>query len=166
MDASNSSQLLSVPPAQMYSPLTQLLQTPQEEYSPSNPNSLVDYSVNDNRLKQHADGSIELIPKTVGEVLGESLLRPLINSVSYVGNKGISFLKEGTIRLDAAIGKVFHVFPGASAQLISPTTNANYHCYDFVTYYVNLSAEQQADFKKINPSFADYYAEAQLISPN
>lgn len=48
--------------------------------------SLIDYSVEGNRLYERADGSIGLAEKPIGYVIGEQVVRPSIDAISSVWN--------------------------------------------------------------------------------
>ena len=41
--------------------------------------SVINYSIPGNRLRERMDGSIEIVSKTPGEVVGEYLIRPILD---------------------------------------------------------------------------------------
>ena len=130
-------------------------------------NLIVDYSLPHNRLRQFPDGSIELIPKSVGEVIGESAVRPLMEGTFHLAGQGYNILKDYLTRIDKAVGRVFNIFPGASAQNFMPATNGlstfrfQTSHLDFETHYMGLSAENQNKLMQINEKFADNYKKIQ-----
>lgn len=58
--------------------------------SDDDPNSLIDDSVKENRLYQRIDGSIGIAEKSLGYVIGEQVVRPLIDTVYYLGANAIN----------------------------------------------------------------------------
>ena len=80
---------------------------------------IIDYSVNNNRLYQRADGSIELCEKTIGFVIGEQLA-PFVDSVSCMTNNFFCYVEKGFGYLRGVLSSIynFQVLPGASAEQV------------------------------------------------
>ena len=69
-----------------------------------------------NRLYQHADGSLEVIPKTPAEVLGERVLRPLIDLTYDGAVRVFGIIKAGCAKIDAVFSRALQILPVAYAE--------------------------------------------------
>lgn len=55
------------------------------------------------RLVHHTDGTLEIISKTVAEVFGERVLKPLVDRSFHISSKFVSFLRNGLSSLNAGV---------------------------------------------------------------
>jgi len=88
--------------------------------------ALVDRSVSNNRLIVNCDGTVGIASKTLGEVAGERILRPLIEKTFYILERGSSFA-------DKLLNRIMGIFPGAEATYVFPTT----------VFYIRLGGEDR-----------------------
>lgn len=70
-----------------------------------------------NRLVQHLDGSLEIIPKTPAEVIGEKILRPILNKSYQAFFKVFHGLEKACNAIDGFLEKTF--------SILSPIKAAN-----------------------------------------
>ena len=88
--------------------------------------SLVNNTGEGNILIHHTDGTFEYIPKSPAYILGERVLRPMIDGGIYCVNQ----LVAGTIKvcsvIDTVISHFVPAFPGAAAKEV-PVENQNEH---------------------------------------
>lgn len=84
--------------------------------------SIIDYSVPSNRLHKHIDGSIELEQKTLFEVVGERIVRPLLDKACDLSNRSFRVLKMGFSLIDTIFSKALSILPLVEA---SSTVTAN-----------------------------------------
>lgn len=71
-----------------------------------------------NRLYQRPDGSFEVLAKTPAEVVGERVIRPLIDATYSLTVRTFHFIKGGLSFLDTALSKTLQFLPVASASSI------------------------------------------------
>lgn len=85
------------------------------QYASFSPASVLAHGAS-NRLYQHPDGSLEVVPKTPAEVFGERVLRPLID-ITYSGAVRVfQILKAGCLGVDAVFSRAVNVLPVANAE--------------------------------------------------
>ncbi len=77
--------------------------------------SMIDYSVPGSRLRE-GPGYIEIIPKTPGEVIGERVLRPMLDATYDWSLYTLEVLKGGFRFFDAAFSRAINFLPGVGAQ--------------------------------------------------
>lgn len=75
--------------------------------------SLIDHSIEGNRLYEKFDGTIELDEKPIGYIIGERVLAPAINAVSFSVRGVFSFIGSGLSSIHN-----FQVLPMAAAEEI------------------------------------------------
>jgi hypothetical protein len=73
-------------------------------------------SIIGDRCYQHPDGSIEVVPKTPAFVIGERVVRPLIDGIYSLSLRSIQIIKNGAYFLDAALSNAFNLIPGVQAS--------------------------------------------------
>ena len=78
----------------------------------------IDYSISGNRLHKRIDGTLEVMPKPVGVVLGEWVLRPLIDATYNISTQTFQIIGNGFFPLSNFLTSPINFFPGAQA---SPT---------------------------------------------
>ncbi len=120
--------------------------------------SIIDRSVLGNRLRANQNRQIELVPKSVAEVLGEYILRPTLNYTWHCGCKSVSWLRDGFVSLDKAVTRLITIFPGALAQSTAVAVSSNDRCVDLEAYRDTLSSEDQ--IRLTDPKFHKRYQEA------
>ena len=108
-----------------YSPTSSpsVLYTPGlcQSYYQTNPKnrSVIDHSVPGNRLVEHIDGALQVIPKTPAELAGEFILRPAID-LTWRALKGTFLVLSGSANsVDRAVQPLFNFPPGAKAVSIN-----------------------------------------------
>lgn len=74
------------------------------------------------RLVQHQDGSLEVIPKNVAEVFGERVVRPALDLSIHACQRGYNLVKQGINFLDTRLSKIINFLPAAKAQEITIPT--------------------------------------------
>lgn len=79
----------------------------------------------ENRLYQRPDGSFEVLPKSPAEVVGERVIRPLIDATYSLSVRTFQLIKSGFSFLDTALTKTLQFLPVASASsvLYAPSEN-------------------------------------------
>lgn len=82
----------------------------------------IDYSVPGNRLHRRIDGTLEVIPKPPGVVIGEQLLKPLIDTTCAVTVQTFQFVKDSFLWIDQILSKSINFLPGAAAQPTKPVS--------------------------------------------
>lgn len=82
----------------------------------SHEGDLIDHQIEGNRLYQRSDGSIEIIPKAPGEVVGEYLIRPMLDTTYDLSMYTWQILKKGFCYLDGIFSKTISFFPGIEAK--------------------------------------------------
>ena len=87
--------------------------------------SVIDYSKPGNGLYERTDGSIGVIPKSPAEVLGEQILRPVIDKTVSLGKNSFELIKQGFYKADKITTKIFNIIPGAQAKNIRILENLN-----------------------------------------
>ncbi|MBA3720991.1 MAG: hypothetical protein H0W88_01150 [Parachlamydiaceae bacterium] len=80
-----------------------------------NRDSLIDYSVKGTRLIRQKDDSLKIIPKTPCEVIGERILRPLLDSTYQISNRTFRFLKYSFSFVDNILSRTLNILPVAEA---------------------------------------------------
>lgn len=79
-------------------------------------NSIIDYSLRENRLRENDNGTVELQQKNIAEVVGEYLLRPTFDCIVHCICKTFSWVREGAISLDKITSQALMILPGANAE--------------------------------------------------
>lgn len=97
-------------------------------------NSTIDPSVKGNRLRTRLDGSLEVVPKSPAEVLGERVVRPLLDTTYNVSVSTFQAMKGGWRGLNNFLSKNFNLLPGAEAQpQPEPQAQAQANIFDLVS---------------------------------
>lgn len=81
--------------------------------------SAINHSILRNRLRQHADGSLEVVAKTLPEVFGEQIIRPWLDTTYRLSSRTFFFLKGSFSYLDNVFSKVLSL-PVAMATQVGP----------------------------------------------
>lgn len=76
----------------------------------------IDYSVSENRLHRHSDGSIEVTPYTPYEVIGRQVIRPLLNATYDLSCRTFQVLRAGFSAMDTIFSKALNFIPGVKAD--------------------------------------------------
>lgn len=71
-----------------------------------------------NRLYQRPDGSFEVMPKSPAEVVGERVIRPLLDVTYSLSVRTFQLIKSGFSFLDTALTKTLQFLPQASASSV------------------------------------------------
>ncbi len=79
------------------------------------------------RTFQQLDGSLQIIPKTPSFVIGEQILRPLLDTTYDFSSRVVQFVKSSFSFLDTALSKTLQFIPGAEASS-APAATADYPC--------------------------------------
>ncbi|EDV20613.1 hypothetical protein TrispH2_007243 [Trichoplax sp. H2] len=67
------------------------------------------------RLIKKYNGTIELLPKTPGEIIGEQIVRPVLDATLSVAKSTLNILTQGFNLLDRGMSKMFQILPAAQA---------------------------------------------------
>ncbi len=78
----------------------------------------IDYSIPGNRLHRRIDGTLEVMPKPPGVVLGELVLRPLIDTTYQIATQTFKFVKDSFLCVDHVLSRGLNFLPGAAANPI------------------------------------------------
>ncbi|MCB9093251.1 MAG: DUF2974 domain-containing protein, partial [Halobacteriovoraceae bacterium] len=91
--------------------------------------SLINPNVTGNRLYQRVDGSIAIEEKPIGYIIGEQVVAPMINLVSYCAK---ATFNAGSFCFKQAISPLyhFHILPTASAEEIPSPEKADFEAFD------------------------------------
>lgn len=84
--------------------------------------SLATISISDNRCIQRLDGLIEVMPKSIGYILGEKVFRPFIDITATCFSRGWTIIKNGPSSVSTMISK-WSFPPGAEAS-----QSLEFHC--------------------------------------
>lgn len=68
-----------------------------------------------NRLRQNYNGTIEIIPKTPGQVIGEQILRPIVDATFSFASSSFNMMMKGFNVINNGINKMFQILPTAEA---------------------------------------------------
>jgi hypothetical protein len=79
----------------------------------------IDYSVRGNRLHRRIDGSLEVIAKTPCEVIGERVIRPLLDTTYDLSIRSVKVLKRVFSSFDNVLSRTLNFLPGAEATSLS-----------------------------------------------
>lgn len=90
----------------------------------------------ENRLYQRPDGSFEVLPKSPAEVVGERVIRPLIDVTYSLSVRTFQLIKSGFSFLDTALSKTLQFLPVASASGLSqmPSEESSHTIKTFPSY--------------------------------
>ncbi len=86
----------------------------------------IDYSLPGNRLHKRIDGTLEVMPKPPGVVLGEWVLRPMIDVTYSLSMQTFQIIKSGLFSIGNILSSPINIFPGAQASSTgeaSPTSD-------------------------------------------
>lgn len=84
-----------------------------------------------NRLVRHENGSLETIPKTPAEIVGERLIRPLIDTAFDLSTRSFSIIKSGLSFVNNFLSKACAFLPTAEASPVpskQEQSNSNLKC--------------------------------------
>ncbi len=90
--------------------------------------SFIDHSVSGNRLYEHSDGTLEVIPKSPAEVIGERVLRPMIDKIYNFSIYTFQCTQSGFSALDAVFSRILNILPTAYAATAPNHQNAMERC--------------------------------------
>jgi hypothetical protein len=79
-----------------------------------------------NRLRVNSNGSFEVIPKSPAYVIGERVLRPLIDKVYDFSMYVFQWVKTGCSTFDAQLTRIVNFLPMANAAAIDAATSRNH----------------------------------------
>jgi hypothetical protein len=117
--------------------------------------ALADLSAN--RFRKNTSGSIEVIPKSPAYVIGERVLRPMIDKIYDLTLFAFRCMKSGGSALDALLTRVVNFMPVASAAEISQKSTYERCLEQPVNSLVKVTS---AAVQNNNPALIDAWNEA------
>jgi len=81
----------------------------------------------DTRLIRKSDGSLEVIPKTPAEVMGERIVKPAWDFTCDLSSRSFQVLKGGFALLDTLFANALPLLPGAAAQSVPEQETSSEH---------------------------------------
>jgi len=121
--------------------------------STSQENSVIDYSVPGNRLRE-GPGYIEIVPKTPGEIFGEQILRPLLDMTYDWSLYSLKVLQTGFHCFENIFSRTLNILPGSEAQVIKSP----------VSQLIPLQKSEEAIIDPVSSSASDYSRSLELIN--
>jgi hypothetical protein len=121
--------------------------------------SIINYSVRGNQLHERIDGSLEIIPKTPAQVIGERIIRPLIDTTCDLSSRTFQSLKRSFSFLDNALTRTLNFLPVARAENTPPTQTTLAKCLGKhleQTYQVTIAGTENGDSKMLEAAHTLY----------